>query len=198
MFSEKGGRECGREGWRRKKGRESNYSAGIIINSQLVPRNYSFEGHGRQGERTEKRKRERKRQFRWKINHSPLSLISLLLSFLPKEQIIRPTVVHICRRGLASLFSRFSDHFFFHFFLPCFASRCPLSSFLRSARKLPKNMSVQANLDTAEGEILPNSKERERWKRGEKSLVDGFSKIREGEKRRKGHEICIGRTNVRA
>jgi len=136
MFSEKGGRECGREGWRKK--RESNYSAGIIINSQLVPRNYSFEGHSWQGGRMKKKKRGRKRQFRWKINHSLLSLISQLLLFLPKEQIIQPTAVYAHRRGLASLFSWFSDHFFFYFFLPCFASRRSLSLFLRSALKLPK------------------------------------------------------------
>lgn len=69
MFSEKGGRECGREG--RKKRRKSNYS-GIIINSQLVPRNYSFEDTAGRG--NERKKGGRKRQFRWKINHSFPSL----------------------------------------------------------------------------------------------------------------------------
>jgi len=60
MFSEKGGRECGREGGGGEKKRESNYSAGIIINSQLVPRNYSFEGHGWQGGTNGKEKKRKK------------------------------------------------------------------------------------------------------------------------------------------
>lgn len=49
-----------------KKRRKSNYSAGIIINSQLVPWNYSFEGHSvGEGEgQAKEKKRGRKRQFR--------------------------------------------------------------------------------------------------------------------------------------
>lgn len=43
-----GGGETRRKG-KREKRRKSNYSAGIIINSQLVPRNYSFEGHAAGG-----------------------------------------------------------------------------------------------------------------------------------------------------
>lgn len=45
-----------------KKRRKSNYSAGIIINSQLVPRNYSFEGHGRQKGKGDERKREKEEE----------------------------------------------------------------------------------------------------------------------------------------
>lgn len=41
-----------------KKRKKSNYSAGIIINSQLVPRNYSFEGHGAGRGNGRKRKKE--------------------------------------------------------------------------------------------------------------------------------------------
>lgn len=46
----------------KKKRRKSNYSAGIIINSQLVPRNYSFEGHGRQKGKGDERKREKEEE----------------------------------------------------------------------------------------------------------------------------------------
>lgn len=57
----------------------------------------------------------------------------------------RPSVVEGSRRSFHDLLTTFSSTFF----LPPFASRRPLSPFLRSAQKLPKNMSVRAKPDTA-------------------------------------------------
>lgn len=75
-------------------------------------------------------------------------------------------------------------------FLPLFppALRFSLAiAVLRSARKLPKNMSVRTKTRYGvRGKALPNSETRQRRKRGGKPVSGGLSKIREREDKKKG------------
>lgn len=93
-FPKKGKREREREGKGQRRDREerkeekrrkSNYSAGIIINSQLVPRNYSFEGHGSRERGLHGAKKEENGSFVEKLTTPPriLPLFLFLSSFLP-------------------------------------------------------------------------------------------------------------------
>lgn len=184
-----------KEGGGKKKRRKSNYSAGIIINSQLVPRNYSFEGHGRQKGKGDERKREKEEEngsFVEKLT-TPFPHIAVAIVLTERTGNTTNGGPRLSSRARVALFTIFTGHFFFHFFLPPFASRS-LSPFLRSARKLPKNMSVRTKTRYGvRGKALPNSETRQRRKRGEKPVSGGLSKIRERERTKKrvekGREI---------
>lgn len=121
MFSEKGGRECGREGRRRKKKRrKSNYSAGIIINSQLVPRNYSFEGHGRQKGKGDERKREKEEEngsFVEKLT-TPFPHIAVAIVLTERTSNTTNGGPRLSSRARVALFTIFRP-----LFLPLFFSR---------------------------------------------------------------------------
>lgn len=101
-----------------KKGRKSNYSAGIIINSQLVPRNYSFEGHGRQKGKGDERKREKEEENGSFVEKLTTPFPHIAVAIVLTERTSNTTkrwsasVVESSRRSFHHLPATFSSTFF--------------------------------------------------------------------------------------
>lgn len=179
----------------KKKRRKSNYSAGIIINSQLVPRNYSFEGHGRRKGKGDERKREKEEEngsFVEKLT-TPFPHIAVAIVLTERTSNTTNGGPRLSSRARVALFTIFRP-----LFLPLFSSRpsllaryrrfCgPHESFRKICQFEPKTRYG------VRGKALPNSETRQRRKRGEKPVSGGLSKIRERERTKKrvekGREI---------
>jgi len=170
---------------RREKRRKSNYSAGIIINSQLVPRNYSFEGHrpvgGTNGK--EKKKEEENGSFVEKLTTLfPRIVVAIVLNVIfliyMKEQIIRPTVT------LVALFTILRPLFLSSFFSRPSLLDVRYRRFCGPHESFRKICQFEQNRDRVrEGKHSPNSTNDEKEK-----PASGPSKIKEEKRIGKGRE----------
>lgn len=177
-----------KEGGGKKKRRKSNYSAGIIINSQLVPRNYSFEGHGRQKGKGDERKREKEEEngsFVEKLT-TPFPHIAVAIVLTERTGNTTNGGPRLSSRARVALFTIFRP-----LFLPLFspALRFSLAIAVFAVRTKASEKYVSSNQNpirraregTPELGNAPTTK-----RRGEKPVSGGLSKIREREDKKKG------------
>lgn len=177
-----------------KKRRKSNYSAGIIINSQLVPRNYSFEGHGRQRGKGDERKREKEEEngsFVEKLT-TPFPHIAVAIVLTERTSNTTNGGPRLSSRARVALFTIFRP-LFLPLFSPALRFSLAIAVFAVRTKASEKYVSSNQKRDTAcEGRHSRTRRTRQRRKRGEKPVSGGLSKIRErGQKKRveKGREI---------
>lgn len=155
MFSEKGGRECGREGGKGKKRKEIQLQ--LRYNYKFPTRTAELFVRGtRPAVETSGRKKKEEEngsfveklttpfpRYRRCLDKNLIILLERTNNSTANCDTRPPS-----RTLSVALFTGSSDRFF-HTFFHFFASRRPLSPFLRSARKLPKNMSVRTKPDMA-------------------------------------------------